>query len=171
MPDSAQFWIQHLDLTQHPEGGYYREIYRSGEFIKKKGLPGRYSSFRPFSTSIYYLLKSNQFSALHRLKSDEIWHFYNGSPLNLYIIISNGKLLTVRLGQNPANKELFQFIIPKGSWFAATPATKNSFSLLGCTVSPGFDFDDFELGKQELLLRAFPQHHQLIRKFSNPTEV
>ena len=120
MQNTAQFWIQHLKLTQHPEGGYFREVYRSDEIIHKKGLPERYSSFRSFSTSIYFLLESNKFSAFHRIKSDETWHFYKGSPLLLYIILSNGKLITVRLGQNPENKELFQFTIPKGSWFAAT---------------------------------------------------
>ena len=171
MPDSANYWIHHLDLKQHPEGGYFREVYRSGEFIQKKGLPGRYSSFRPFATSIYYLLKSDQVSALHRLRSDEMWHFYKGSPLNLHIILQTGKLLTVHLGQTPANKEIFQFVIPKGLWFAAEPVITNSFSLVGCTVAPGFDFDDFELGKREELLRAYPQHDQLIRKFSNPTRV
>ena len=163
MLQSASYWINHLKLQEHPEGGYYREVYRSGEFIQKKGLPNRYSSFRSFSTSIYFLLKGNQFSAFHRLKSDEIWHFYTGSPLILYIILNAGKLLTVNLGNDPTNKEVLQFAIPKGAWFASRPSRKNSFSLLGCTVAPGFDFDDFEMGRQEELLQYFPQHSQLIK--------
>ncbi len=166
MSKTAQYWIDHLKLSKHPEGGYFREVYRSGEFINKKGLPGRYSSFRSFSTSIYFLLKSNEFSAFHRLKSDETWHFYEGSPLVLYIILPDGKLATVKIGKEPGNKEFLQFTIPKNSWFAAHPLTSGSYSLLGCTVSPGFDFDDFELGRMEVLSKAFPQHQKLIRKFT-----
>jgi len=166
MPKSAQFWIKHLKLKQHPEGGYFREVYRSDEFIQKKGLPERYSSFRSFSTSIYFLLESKSFSAFHRIKSDETWHFYKGSPLSIYIILQNGKLITVNIGQNSDHKELFQFTIPKGSWFAATPILSRSFSLLGCTVAPGFDFDDFEMGKKSELLKKYPQHTKLINEFS-----
>ena len=162
MPDTAAYWINHLKLQEHPEGGFFREVYRSGEFIQKKGLPGRYSSFRSFSTSIYFLLKGTQFSAFHRLKSDEIWHFYTGCPLILYIILGNGKLLTVNLGRDPSREELLQFAIPKGSWFAARPADNNSYSLLGCTVAPGFDFDDFEMGGMENLTSRYPQHRKLI---------
>lgn len=166
MPKNAQFWIKHLKLAQHPEGGYYREVYRSDEIVNKKGLPNRYSSFRSFSTSIYFLLESNRFSAFHRIKSDETWHFYEGSPLLLYIILTNGKLITVRLGQNPENKELFQFTVPKGSWFAAHPNSPDSFSLLGCTVAPGFDFDDFEMGEKTYLLKKFPSCSELINRFT-----
>jgi predicted cupin superfamily sugar epimerase len=166
MPKTAQFWIQHLKLTKHPEGGYFREVYRSDEFINKKGLPQRYSSFRSFSTSIYFLLESHTFSAFHRIKSDETWHFYQGAPLMLHIILPMGNLITVRLGNNPDNKELFQLTVPKGSWFAAYPDSPSSFTLLGCTVAPGFDFDDFELGKKSELLKKFPQHGSLINQFS-----
>jgi len=162
MPHTANFWIEKLKLSRHPEGGYFREVYRSDEFIQKKGLPGRYSSFRSFSTSIYFLLKSGEISAFHRLKSDETWHFYEGSPLMLYIILMNGKLIEVKLGANLENKEVFQFTIPKGSWFASKPLLSNSFSLLGCTVAPGFDFDDFEMGKREQMLKAYPQYSKLI---------
>ena len=168
MPKNTQFWIQHLNLKQHPEGGYFREVYKSDEFIQKKGLPDRYSSFRSFSTSIYFLLESKNFSAFHRIKSDETWHFYQGSPLSIYIILKNGKLITVNLGQNPDNKELFQFTIPKGSWFAATPILSKSYSLMGCTVAPGFDFDDFEMGKKSKLLLLYPQHSRLINLYTLP---
>ncbi|MEZ5198660.1 MAG: cupin domain-containing protein [Bacteroidales bacterium] len=89
---NAQNWIDHLKLQKHPEGGYFREVYRSQEFMHKKGLPNRYNSFRNFSTSIYFLLESNDISAFHRLKSDEIWHFYEGSPISIYFIIPSGKL-------------------------------------------------------------------------------
>ena len=92
MPETAVYWINHLKLQEHPEGGYFREVYRSGEFIQKKGLPVRYSSFRAFSTSIYFLLKGTQFSAFHRLKSDEIWHFHYGSTITIYLLHSTGKM-------------------------------------------------------------------------------
>ena len=166
MQQTADFWIRHLDLKQHPEGGYFREVYRAGEVIHKKGLPGRYSSFRSFATSIYFLLKSEHFSAFHRLKSDEVWHFYQGSPLRLYIILADGRLLEVRLGQDPGKKELLQFTVPRGAWFAAKPEGNRSFSLMGCSVSPGFDFDDFEMGSQEALIRQYPRHAALIRQYT-----
>jgi predicted cupin superfamily sugar epimerase len=166
MHNSAQYWIEKLKLSKHPEGGYFREVYRSDEFISKKHLPGRYSSFRSFSTSIYFLLKSDEFSAFHRLKSDEIWHFYDGSPLLLYVIDPKGKLTTIKTGPNPGNNEMLQVVIPKGFWFAAEVSVKDSFSLIGCTVSPGFDFEDFELAGREKLTAKFPQHKELIERLT-----
>ncbi len=166
MDRTAEFWIRHLDLNRHPEGGYFREVYRAGEFIQKKGLPERYTSFRPFSTSIYFLLESGRFSAFHRLKSDEVWHFYQGSALMLYVILADGRLLEVRLGRDPARNELFQFTVPRGSWFAARPGGTGSYSLLGCTVAPGFDFDDFEMGSRDQLIRQYPRHAALIREYA-----
>ncbi|MEZ5084231.1 MAG: cupin domain-containing protein [Bacteroidales bacterium] len=135
-------------------------------FIQKKGLPNRYSSFRSFSTSIYFLLNGNDFSAFHRIKSDEVWHFYDGSALIIYILIPNGKSVQVRLGNKPENNEIFQFVIPKGAWFAAKPDNEDSYSLVGCTVAPGFDFDDFELGSRTNLIRQFPKFEKLISQFS-----
>ncbi len=113
MAHSAQYWINKLKLAKHPEGGHYREIYRSNEFVHKKSLPGRYSSFRSFSTSIYFLLESNEFSAFHRLKSDEIWHFYEGSILTIYIILPNGKLSIVTMGQNPEKMSTCNLLFQK----------------------------------------------------------
>lgn len=166
MSNTADFWIDHLSLGKHPEGGYFKEVYRAGEFIQKKGLPQRYSSFRSFSTSIYFLLKGEEFSAFHRIKSDEVWHFYEGAPLIIYILIPDGKSIQVRLGRNPEKNETLQFVIPKGAWFAAQPLEKNSYSLVGCTVAPGFDFDDFELGSREVLTRTFPKYEKLISQFT-----
>ena len=115
MADSAEYWIQNLDLKVHPEGGFYKEVYRSREFIQKKGLPQRYSSFRSFSTNIYFLLKSDQFSAFHRLKSDESWHFYRGSPLIIDILLQSGALYSVKLGQDLAKKSIFNLLYLKGT--------------------------------------------------------
>ena len=149
----ADFWIDHLGLTEHPEGGYFKEIYRSSETIQKNALPKEYENDRAFCTSIYFLLKEKQTSAFHRLRSDEIWHFYKGSSLTIYIIEKNRNLKIIKLGNNPLNGEVLQFVIEKNQWFGAEVNDKNSYSLIGCTVSPGFDFHDFELGNTENLLK------------------
>ncbi len=166
MTRSAKYWIKKLNLSKHPEGGYFREVYRSKEFINKKSLPARYTSFRSFSTSIYFLLESHEFSAFHRLKSDEIWHFYDGSPLSLLIIEKTGVLKKIKLGKTPENNEVFQAVIEKGNWFAAKVNEPDSFSLIGCTVAPGFDFEDFELGKKSKLVELYPQHSDIIESFT-----
>lgn len=162
----AQYWIDHLHLSKHPEGGYFKEVYRANEFVNKKSLPDRYTSFRSFSTSIYFLLQNHEFSAFHRLKSDEIWHFYEGSALTIIAISPGGNLTKTYLGNNPDKGERFQLLIRKGFWFTASLNVTESYSLVGCTVSPGFDFEDFELGKRIELEKRFPQHKELIRKYT-----
>lgn len=160
----AQYWIEKLALRPHPEGGYYHETYRSLEMIDAACLPSRYNSDRNLSTAIYYLLQGEQFSAFHRLRSDEIWHFYTGSPLLLHTIDNNGKYSKIILGQHFEKGERFQAVVPQGDWFAAEVAVANSFSLLGCTLAPGFDFADFELGNRGKLVKKFPQHAELINR-------
>jgi predicted cupin superfamily sugar epimerase len=154
---SADYWIEKFNMLPHPEGGFFKEVYRSEESIKCENLPGRYNGDRNFSTSIYFLLKEDNFSSFHRLKSDEIWHFYSGSLVRIYIISDEGKLDIIDLGE-----EIFQYAIKAGNWFAAEVIEKDSFSLVGCTVSPGFHFDDFEIGIKDNLLTKFPQHAELI---------
>ncbi len=166
MITSALYWINRLQLIKHPEGGYYKEVYRSAEFVHKKNLPDRYSSFRSFSTSIYFLLESHEFSAFHRLKSDEIWHFYEGSAITILVISPKGEFSKLALGRNPDENEIYQALIPKGYWFAAHVNAPESYSLVGCTVSPGFDFEDFELGKRDELIKKFPRHNELINTFT-----
>jgi uncharacterized protein len=163
---SAEFWINRLGLMRHPEGGFFKEVYRSGEVISKKGLPERYTSFRPFATSIYFLLESHEFSAFHRLKSDEVWHFYQGSPLTLFIIHPLGELTLRKLGSDPGKQENLQCTVTRGCWFAASVNDPGSYTLLGCSVSPGFDFEDFELGHREDLIRKFPKHQKLIESLA-----
>jgi len=165
MTENARYWIDLLKLKKHPEGGHYREIYRSDEIIHKKNLPDRYSGFRNFSTSIYFLLETHEFSAFHRIKSDEIWHFFAGSSLTIISINGNGQLAECNLGNNPVNGEVFQHVIPKGTWFMARVNGTDSFSLAGCVVAPGFDFDDFELGKKDELIRLFPRYAQLFKQY------
>ena len=165
MYPKAKEYINKLQLKQHPEGGYYREVYRSGEKILPTHLPKRYKTSRNFSTSIYFLLEGKQFSTFHLLQSDELWHFYDGSDLMIYIINPEGELITRKLGNSDDTE--FQIVIKKHCWFAVEVCNKKSFSLFGCTVSPGFEFEDFKLGKRELLLKKFPDYDELIKRLTN----
>ncbi len=153
--------IKKLDLTPHPEGGYYKEIFRADEIIDVKFLPQRYTGNRCFSTSIYFLLEKNQVSKFHRLKSTEIWYYHYGCPLTLHII-EKGNYSKIILGSNILNGEVLQTAIPVGAWFAAEVNDKNSFTLSGCNVAPGFDFMDFELGDRNYLINNFPKHKEVI---------
>jgi len=164
MHPKAQKYVKQLQLKKHPEGGYFKEVYRSGEMILPEHLPKRYKSSRNFSTSIYFLLEGKQFSSFHLLQSDELWHFYDGSSVLLYIINQKGELSVKKLGRS-VDSEL-QLTIEKQSWFAAELEDKKLFSLFGCTISPGFDFDDFEMGRRDELIKNFPQHSDLIKRLT-----
>ena len=166
MHPKAKEYISKLQLTPHPEGGYFKEIYRSGEIYKAGCLPERFGKERAFSTSIYFLLEGKQISTLHRLKSDEIWHFYDGSAIIVYIFDETGRVNTKYSGNDIDNNESFQIVIPKGHWFGAELKDKNSFGLIGCTVSPGFDFEDFERGDQNFLLKLYPENSEVIKKLT-----
>lgn len=161
---NASYWINKLQLKKHPEGGYFKEIYRSDEIIPESALPYRYSNSRNHSTSIYFLLNDDEFSAFHRLASDELWHFYDGSPLMIHIIHPDGKPEEKKLGLNIENGENPLAVIPRNTWFAAEVIDKNAYTLIGCTVSPAFDFDDFELAEKAKLLKDYPQHATLIER-------
>ncbi|HVO04623.1 MAG TPA: cupin domain-containing protein [Candidatus Cybelea sp.] len=155
-----------LDLKPHPEGGWYRETYRAEETIPLEGLPKRFDGARYISTAIYYLLEAGQRSRLHRIKSDEVWHFYAGDPLAIVEISPAGALKETRLGTDLARGLQPQHVVPAGAWFGAAPAIGSRYALVGCTVAPGFAFDDFELGAHAALLAAFPQHAAWIRRFA-----
>jgi len=159
---NAGYFIQHLHLQPHPEGGFYKETYRAGEDIPAGALPTRFSGARSFSTAIYYLLQRGDFSAFHRIQSDECWHFYAGDTLLIHVIESDGKYYCIRLGNNVAAGETFQFVVPARAWFASEPAPNSAFTLAGCTVAPGFDFADFEIAERKNLLAAYPQHSEII---------
>ncbi len=154
--------IQHFNLLPHPEGGWYCETYKSAEFIDHSALPERFNGARSFSTAIYFLLEQGSFSAFHRIKSDECWHFYSGGCLLVYIIFPNGNLETIRLGSNINKGEVFQYVVPANCWFASIPAPESQYSFVGCTVSPGFDFNDFEMADGEMLNNEYPEHSELI---------
>ncbi len=167
MERSALYWIEKLKLLPHPEGGYYRETYRSEESINKDHLPARFTGDRNHSTAIYYLLENGQTSRFHRIKSDELWHFYDGDSLIIYSIDKNGRLTENKLGLNSDSGESPQVIIKAGEWFGARLPNQNSYCLAGCTVSPGFNFDDFEMASREKLLELFPQHKDIIEQLTN----
>jgi uncharacterized protein len=163
--DESEKIIQVLDLVPHPEGGYYNEVYRSAEVLLSSALPSRYKSSRSFSTSIYFMLCRDQVSHFHNVQSDETWHFYKGSSLILHCFDINGYSKKI-IGCNILVGQLPQFTIPKGTWFAAEVEDKTSYSLIGCTVAPGFDFADFELAVADNLAAIYPTHKDLIKKLS-----
>lgn len=167
MEHTANYFVDTLQMLPHPEGGFYKETYRSSMLIDKEALPQNFSGNRNISTAIYFLLQGHHFSAFHRIKSDELWHFYYGQPLHVYVIEPNGNYYLIKLGNNPAAGQLFQAVVPAGSWFASRPAhfgQPNVFSLVGCTVAPGFDFADFEMAKAAELSAIYPQHSAIINE-------
>ena len=159
---AAKYWIEKLKLKKHPEGGFYIESYRAKESIKKEALPNRYTEDRSYATSIYFLLQKDDYSSFHRLKSDEIWHFYLGTTLELILIEHNGNLKKYLLGPDYEAGEHLQLTIPRNHWFAAKLPDRTGYALVGCTMAPGFHFDDFELANRESLIQQFPQHKELI---------
>ncbi len=164
-PNDAQYWVEKLGLEPHPEGGYFRQIYRADLNIPQAALPG-FSGDRAASTSIYFLLEGGNFSAFHRLRSDETWHFYSGAPVLVHVIGEDGRYSELRLGSDPEAGEVFQAVVTAGCWFASHVADWKSWALVGCTVSPGFDFDDFELANRAQLVRKYPRHRELIESLT-----
>lgn len=154
---SSDYWIEKLGLLPHPEGGFYKETYRSKTSVSISEFQGK----RVCSTGIYFLLNSGNFSAFHRIKSDEMWHFYQGGGLEIFYF-EQDTLKTICLGNEPEKGQVFQALVPAGVWFAARPLPGTSYALVGCTVSPGFDFRDFEMAKREELTTAYPKHSDLI---------
>jgi len=160
---TAKDLIDQFQMLPHPEGGWYKENYRSAEQISAKDLLERFSGSRSISTAIYFLMEQGNFSAFHKIKSDECWHFYAGQTLLIYIIDNIGKLEIVKLGNNIDNEACFQFVVPANCWFASRPANESLFSFVGCTVAPGFDFNDFELAKATELIELYPNHTDIIK--------
>lgn len=156
---SAQEWISHLQLIPHPEGGHYRETYRSQEQLQAPGFSG----LRNISTAIYFLLEGDERSHFHRIASDELWFFHEGETLEI-VMMHEDRLETVVLGKNIGKGECLQAIVPAGVWFAARLKKREGFALVSCTVAPGFDFSDFELGKKSDLLEKYPQHAVIVEE-------
>jgi predicted cupin superfamily sugar epimerase len=163
--NSKEALIQKLALQAHPEDGYYKEVYRSEGEIPAQVLPPEFGGSRNYCTSIYYMLTHDTFSAFHRIKQDEIWHFYDGSAIELHVISPTGEHSQHLIGSNVLQNEQPQVVVPAGYWFAAKTTGKD-YSLAGCTVAPGFSFKDFELPKREKLVKQFPQHRDVIERFT-----
>jgi predicted cupin superfamily sugar epimerase len=160
-------WVDKLQLLPHPEGGFYRENYRSPETIDAASVPERFSGTRSISTAIYFLITAGNFSAFHRIKSDECWHFYTGDPLWVHLINdATGEYSIIELGNDLSGTGVFQAVVPAGYWFASETKAGGSFSLVGCTVAPGFDFADFELAERNQLIAEFPAHTTLIQRLT-----
>lgn len=161
-PLTTKDYVSLLDMQEHPEGGYYKEIYRSPATVTNKD--GETS--RPSCTAIYFLLQEGSFSAFHRLTSDEVWNFYDGDPLEVIEIAPDGVCKFTVLGSNISAGESFQHIVPAGTWFGARMLGTSVFSLVGCTVAPGFVFEDFELAARSELQALFPAHHAIIESLT-----
>jgi predicted cupin superfamily sugar epimerase len=162
----SNYWINKLGLTKHPEGGYYREIYRSSTSISPQDLNWNCEGKRASATSIYFLLAAGDISKLHRLKADELWYYHAGSPLTVTLISPQGHFSRHILGLDLDQKEQPQLIIPAGSIFGASVNDSGSYSLVSCMVTPGFDFRDFELLSKEQLIKEYPQYQEVIEELT-----
>jgi predicted cupin superfamily sugar epimerase len=151
--------IEKLQLLPHPEGGFYKETYRSAADISIDG------NVRQMCTSIYFMLEDDNKSHFHRIKSDELWFFHLGEPLEI-VTLNNGAVETILLGSAIEKGELLQAVIPAGIWFGSRIKSQKGFVLVSCTVAPGFDFADFELAKREDLLRKYPHYEELIKELT-----
>ncbi len=163
---TAQNIINKLELQEHPEGGYFKETYRSPGVIPNNVLSTNFKGDRNESTAIYFLLTSEKFSAFHKINQDEAWHFYKGAPLKLHIISKEGNYSFIMIGNDLENGEVPQYIVKGGDWFAAEVLQKDAYTLVGCTVAPGFDFADFVLPKREEMINLFPTHKEIITKLT-----
>ena len=162
MKDAA-FYINQLKLNPHTEGGFYAETYRSPGIIPANALQ-EFDGARHYSTAIYYLLEQGDFSAFHKIKSDECWHYYAGDTLLIHVLHNDGTYQCVQLGLAINKDETFQFVVTANTWFAAECAADSRFVLTGCTVAPGFDFADFEMADKYSLAQEFPAHRAIISR-------
>ncbi|NIN66651.1 MAG: cupin domain-containing protein [Anaerolineae bacterium] len=167
---SADEIIERLGMQPHPEeGGYFVQTYKSEELISKLALPDRYPSPRAFGTAIFYLLTPDTFSALHRLASDEIFHFYLGDPVTMLQLHLDGSSQVATLGQDILAGQELQVVVPRGTWQGSLLNEGGEFALLGCTVSPGFEYEDYEAGSREEFLVQYPAHRELILRLTAAT--
>jgi predicted cupin superfamily sugar epimerase len=155
----AEKLIVALKLAPHPEGGFYRETYRSPHVVEAHG------GTRAAHTEIYFLLASGEFSAFHRVASDEVWHHDDGDPLDLHLIDEAGRYTHVTLGHRYGEGERPQHVVPAGVWQAAAPRG-DLFALCGCTVAPGFDFADFAMPPRADLVARFPAHAEIVTRLT-----
>jgi len=158
--------ISALGLLQHPEGGWYRETYRSTGQIPSNALPDCFNGPRSCCTAIYFLLEQGDWSELHRIKSDELWFFHGGASLTIHLLAADGIYSAIKLGADIVAGEVLQAMVPGGTWFGAEMSGAGAYSLVSCAVAPGFDFTDFEMGDRTTLLIQYPEHQALIARLT-----
>jgi len=149
---NAAYWIQHLDLGPHPEGGYYKEVFRSKQQVVRSGT----DEMKQACTSIYYLLEGADYSGFHRIASDELWYFHKGEPLLIHIIDENGGYSSIELSDKSSG--VLSAVVEAGLWFASEIPSRNGFTLVSCAVAPGFEFSEFEMANKQALMLLYPQH-------------
>lgn len=159
-------FVKELDLLPHPEGGFYKETYRSSLIFDQQCLPAEFKGERNIATGIYFLIEKGNFSALHKIKSDETWHFYYGDALEVIEIDEHGNLKITHIGSNILEGETFQYTVKANTWFGSRVRANGKMSLVGCTVYPGFNFNDFELAGRSELIKCFPQHSKIITELT-----
>jgi predicted cupin superfamily sugar epimerase len=155
---TAAQWITTLNLQPHPEGGFYREVFRSEQSVRRENS----AETKQACTSIYYLLEGNDFSGFHRLKSDELWYFHKGSPLLIHVINEQGEYSTHELSDTETGS--LSVAIKANLWFASEIPSKTDFALVSCAVAPGFDFSEFEMAKKAQMTTQYPQHSALLNR-------
>lgn len=160
---NKEYWIKNLDLLPHPEGGYYKETYRSELSINLETIEENRKGFRSLCTGIYFLLDKGNFSAFHRIKSDELWHFYAGDLITIHMIDQQGNYFAQDVGNNIEDGQVLQYLVPANTWFASEIKGDRSYALVGCTVSYGFDFNDFEMANKSLI-EEFVEHSEVLRR-------
>jgi len=163
---TASELITLLQLVRHPEGGWYRETYRASDIFSQKSLPERFNGSRSCCTAIYFLLERDDISVLHRIKSDELWFFHAGTALTIHVLTPAGFHQELHLGNNLQSGEMFQVVVPAGCWFGAEVSGEGEYALVSCTVAPGFDFADFEMGDKNALIGMYPCHSHVIEKLT-----
>ena len=155
--------VDRLELKPHPEGGFYKQTYRDDGLVESyRGID--LDKPHASSTAIYFLMTEGNFSALHRLKQDEVWHFYEGSALSVHIIKTDGTHQEIRIGRDLKAGEVYQAVVKRGDIFGS--CVDSGYALVGCTVAPGFEFEDFELLQKADLIQAYPMHRELIEKLT-----
>jgi len=156
---AASYWIKHLNLQPHPEGGYYKEVFRSQQQVFRPGA----NDAKQACTSIYYLLEGTDYSGFHRIESDEIWYFHKGVPLHIHVINEHGVHTALELSDAATGN--LSIAIKAGLWFAAGIPSRKDFTLSSCAVAPGFEFSEFEMAKKDELIALYPQHAVLLDRF------
>lgn len=158
-----------LGLTPHPrEGGWFVQTYRAGEMIAPESFSdARYVGPRSTGTAIYYLLEPDTFSEMHRLQSDEVFHFYMGDAVEMLQLFPDGSGRVVTLGSDLAGDETPQIVVPRGVWQGSRLKSSGRWALMGCTVSPGFEYEDYETGERDALTAGWPEWKAMLEKLTH----